>query len=90
MGKLIDGLCAIVYGPVTVGCKNWLFADILDETIVNTRYLTIVEMEKTYDLNLYEYRKFPLEYCSNENMSDEEFEYLSPWIIVVQEQCGIK
>lgn len=55
-----------------------------------TMYLTIVEMAKAYDLNLYEYLKFLLEHRTNENMSDEELDHLAPWSIDVQEQCGIK
>ena len=53
-------------------------------------YLTIVEMAKAYDLNLYEYLKFLLEHRPNENMTDEELDYLTPWSIDVQEQCSIK
>ena len=53
-------------------------------------YLTIVEMAKAYDLNLYEYLKFLLEHRPNENMTDEELDYLAPWSIDVQEQCSIK
>nr|WP_317282136.1 transposase domain-containing protein [uncultured Sellimonas sp.] len=52
-------------------------------------YLTIVEMAKAYDLNLYEYLKFLLERRTNENISDEELEHLAPWSIDVQEQCRI-
>lgn len=44
--------------PVTVGQKNWLFSDSPDGATANAMYLTIVEMAKAYDLNLYEYLKF--------------------------------
>lgn len=53
-------------------------------------HLTIVEMAKAYDLNLYEYLKFLLEHRPSENMSGEELDLLAPWNIDVQEQCGIK
>lgn len=53
-------------------------------------YLTIVEMAKAYDLNLYEYLKFLLEHRPNDNMTDEELDHLAPWSIDVQEQCSIK
>ena len=52
-------------------------------------YLTIVEMAKAYDLNLYEYLQFLLKHRPNENMSDEELDHLAPWGIDIQEQCGI-
>ena len=45
----------------------------------NALYLTIVEMAKTYNLNLYDYLKFLFEHRPNKGMSDEEFENLAPW-----------
>ena len=53
-------------------------------------YLTIVEMAKAYELNLYEYLKFPQEHRPNENMSDKELDHLAPWSTEVQELCSIK
>ena len=53
-------------------------------------YLTIVEMAKAYELNLYEYLKFLLEHRPNENMSDKELDHLAPWSTEVQELCSIK
>ena len=40
--------------PVTVGRKNWLFSDTAEGAKANALYLTIVEMAKTYNLNLYD------------------------------------
>lgn len=53
-------------------------------------YLTIVEMAKAYELNLYEYLKFLLEHRPNENMSDKELDHLAQWSTEVQELCSIK
>ena len=53
----------------------------------NALYLTIVEMAKTYHLNLYEYLKFLFEHRPNKDMTDEEFENLAPWNEHVQELC---
>lgn len=67
-----------------------MFSDSPDGATANAMYPTIVEMAKAYDLNLYEYLKFLLEHRPNENMTDEELDYLAPWSIDVQEQCSIK
>lgn len=40
--------------PVTVDRKNWLFSDTAEGAKANALYLTIVEMAKTYNLNLYD------------------------------------
>ena len=97
MTYLEDGRCSLSNNlsensicPVTVGRKNWLFSDSPDGATANAMYLTIVEMAKAYDLNLYEYLKFLLEHRLNENMTDEELDHLAPWSIDVQEQCSIK
>ena len=97
MTYLEDGRCSLSNNlsensirPVTVGRKNWLFSDSPDGATANAMYLTIVEMAKAYDLNLYEYLKFLLEHRPNENMTDEELDHLAPWSIDVQEQCSIK
>ena len=67
--------------------KNWLFSDTAEGAKANALYLTIVEMAKTYHLNLYEYLKFLFEHRPNKDMSDEEFENLAPWNEHVQELC---
>ena len=97
MTYLEDGRCSLSNNlsensirPVTVGRKNWLFSDSPDGATANAMYLTIVEMAKAYDLNLYEYLKFLLEHRPNENLTDEELDHLAPWSIDVQEQCSIK
>lgn len=97
MTYLEDGRCSLSNNlsensirPVTVGRKNWLFSDSSDGATANAMYLTIVEMAKAYDLNLYEYLKFLLEHRPNENMADEELDYLAPWSIDMQKQCSIK
>ena len=97
MTYLEDGRCSLSNNLsensirlVTGGRKNWLFSDTSEGAIKNIMYLTIVEMAKAYDLNLYEYLKFLLEHRPNENISDEEFVHLAPWSIKVQEQCSIK
>ena len=97
MTYLEDGRCSLSNNlsensirPVTVGRKNWLFSDTPAGAIANTMYLTIVEMAKAYELNLYEYLKFLLEHRPTENMSDKELDHLAPWSTEVQELCSIK
>ena len=91
---LEDGRCSLsnnlsenAIRPVTVGRKNWLFSDTAEGAKANALYLTIVEMAKTYNLNLYEYLKFLFEHRPNKDMTDEEFENLAPWNEHVQELC---
>ena len=91
---LEDGRCSLsnnlsenAIRPVTIGRKNWLFSDTAEGAKANALYLTIVEMAKTYNLNLYEYLKFLFEHRPNKDMSDEEFENLAPWNKRVQELC---
>lgn len=97
MSYLEGGRCSLSYNlsensicSVTAGWKNWLFSDTPDGVIANTMYLTIVEIAKACDLNLYKYLKFLLEHRPSESVSDEEPDHLAPWNIEVQEQCGIK
>ena len=82
MTYLEDGRCSLsnnlsenAIRPVTVGRKNWLFSDnsrrLQRQTLCT---LQIVEMAKTYNLNLYDYLKFLFEHRPNKDMSDEEFE----------------
>ena len=75
---------------VTVGRKNWLFSDTPDGASANALYLTIVEMAKAYDLNLYEYLKYLLENRPNRDMTDDELAKLAPWSEDVQEKCSKK
>lgn len=65
MTYLEDGRCSLSNNlsensirPVTIGRKNWLFSDTPDGASANALYLTIVEMAKAYNLNLYEYHLF--------------------------------
>ena len=53
-------------------------------------YLTIVEMAKAYNLNLYEYLKYLLEHRPSKDMSDEKLATLAPWNETVQELCSNK
>lgn len=76
--------------PVTVGRKNWLFSDIPEGATANSLYLTIIEMAKAYDLNLYEYLKFLLENRPSKRMSDDELAKLASWNKRVQELCKNK
>lgn len=71
-----------------MGRKNWLFSDTTDGA--NAPYLTIDEMAKAYNLNLYEYLKYLLEHRPNKDMSDDELAKLAPWSKEVQEKCGKK
>lgn len=52
--------------PVTVGWKNWLFSDTPEGATANLLYLTIIEMAKAYDINLYEYQKLLLGHAIDE------------------------
>lgn len=97
MTYLEDGRCSLsnnlsenAIRPVTVGRKNWLFSDTPGGATANALYLTIVEMAKAYELNLYEYLKFLLEHRPGANMSDEELAKLAPWDETVQELCKNK
>lgn len=73
-----------------MGRKNWLFSDTPDGANANALYLTIVEMAKAYNLNLYEYLKYLLEHRPNKDMSDDELAKLAPWSKEVQEECSKK
>lgn len=51
----------------------------------NTVYVSIIAMDKGYDLNIYEYLKFLLEHRPTTEMSEEELDQLAPWNKSVQE-----
>lgn len=94
MNYLEDGRCSLSNNlsensirPVTLARKNWLFSDTPDGAHANTIYLSIIEMAKAYDLNIYEYLRFLLEHRPNAGMSDEELDQLAPWNKNVQEYC---
>lgn len=97
MTYLEDGRCSLSNNlsensirPVTVGRKNWLFSDTPDGASANALYLTIVEMAKAYELNLYEYLKYLLEHRPNKDMTDDELASLAPWTKEVQNKCSNK
>lgn len=97
MTYLEDGRCSLSNNlsensirPVTVGRKNWLFSDSPEGAEANSLCLTIVEMAKVYDFNLYEYIKLLLISRPSEAMSDEELEHLMPWNEDVKKQCSNK
>lgn len=97
MTYLEDGRCSLSNNlsensirPVTVGRKNWLFSDTPEGASANALYLTIVEMAKAYDLNLYEYLKYLLENRPNRDMTDDELAKLAPWSEDVQGKCSKK
>lgn len=97
MTYLEDGRCSLSNNlsensirPVTIGRKNWLFSDTPEGATANSLYLTIIEMAKAYDLNLYEYLKFLLENRPSKGMSDDEIAKLAPWDKTVQELCKNK
>ena len=73
-----------------MGRKNWLFSDTPDGAQANALYLTMVEMAKAYDLNLYEYLKFVLEHRPSKTMTDDELTILAPWSETVQQLCKNK
>lgn len=94
MTYLEDGRCSLsnnlsenAIRPVTVGRKNWLFSDTPEGASANTLYLTMVEMAKAYNLNLYEYLNYLLEKRSCKDMTDEELAKLAPWNEDVQKLC---
>lgn len=97
MTYMEDGRCSLSNNlsensirPVTVGRKNWLFSDTPDGATANALYLTIVEMAKAYNLNLYEYLKYLLEHRPSKEMSDDELAKLAPWSETIQEKCSNK
>lgn len=57
--------------------------------MANALCLTIVEMAKSYNLNLYEYLNFVLQHRPNKKMSEEELSKLAPWNEEVQNICKI-
>lgn len=69
---------------MTVGRRNWLFSDTPDGAAANALYLTIMEMEKAYGLNLYEYLKFLPESRPRHEMTDDQLVNLAPWSETVQ------
>lgn len=94
---LEDGRCSLsnnlsenAIRPVTVGRKNWLFSDSPDGATANSLYLTIVEMAKAYELNLYEYLHFLFAHRPSKDMSDEELARFAPWSEEVQALCKNK
>ena len=97
MTYLEDGRCSLSNNlsensirPVTVGRRNWLFSDTPDGATANALYLTIVEMAKAYNLNLYEYLKFLLESRPSKEMTDAQLANLAPWSETVQALCKNK
>ena len=70
-----------------VARKDWLFSETPDGAHANTIYLSIIEMAKDYNLNIYEYIKYMLEQRPNEHMSDEKLDQLAPWSESVQQLC---
>lgn len=78
-------LCSIEHNR-----KNWLFSDTPEGAQANTLYLTIVEMAKAYDLDLYKYLNFLFEKRPNKDMSDDELDKLAPWNETVKATCKIK
>ena len=97
MTYLEDGRCSLSNNlsensirPVTVGRKNWLFSDTPEGATANALYLTMVEMAKAYNLNLYEYLKYLLEQRPNKSMSDDKLAMLAPWNENIQEKCSNK
>lgn len=95
MTYLEDGRCSLSNNlsensirPVTLGRKNWLFSNTPDGASANALYLTIVEMAKAYNLNLYEYLKYLLEHRPNRDMTDYELAKLAPWNEDVQKNVA--
>lgn len=84
-----------VYTPTLVSApfgftENSQFFDTPNGASANALYLTIVEIVKAYDLNLYEYLKYLLEHRSNKDMTDDELAKLAPWSKKVQIKCSKK
>ena len=73
--------------PVTVGRKNWMFSDSVAGADANAVILSMVEMAKAYELNIYEYLKFILEARPNSKMSDEDLASFAPWNEEIQKRC---
>lgn len=97
MTYLEDGRCSFSNNlsensirPVTIGRKNWLFSDTPEGAQANILYLTIVEMAKAYNLDIYEYLNFLFEQRPDKEMSDDELKRLAPFNESVKELCRIK
>ena len=67
-----------------------MFFDTPDEANANALHLTIAEIAKAYNLNLYEYLKYLLEHCPYKDMADDEFAKLAPWSEDVPKSVAIR
>jgi len=81
---LEDGRCLLSNNensirPVTVGRKNRLLSDSQDGAEANMLSYSMIEMAKTNNLKLYDYKLYFLSERPSRDMSDEELEQLSPW-----------
>lgn len=93
---LEDGRCSLsnnlsenAIRPFTVGRKNWLFSDSVKGAEGSAIVYTITEMARLHGLNTYMYLKFLLDQRPNKDMTDEQFEAISPWNENVKERMGL-
>jgi len=83
---LEDGRCSFsnnlsenAIRPFTVGRKNWLFSNSVDGAEASCIVYTMVEMAKTYHLNIFGYLEFLLKNRPSSDMTDDELEKFAPW-----------
>ncbi len=93
---LLDGRCSLsnnaaenAIRPLTVGRKNWLFADTPKGATASAAVYSIVETAKANGLNVYAYLQHLLLYMPGGDWRahPEELDDLMPWSKEVQERC---
>ena len=97
MTYLEDGRCSLsnnlsenTIRPITIERKNWLFCDSTDGAHASVVCFTMIEMAKSYDLNVYKYLNFLLEKRPNARTTQKELEKLAPWNEEVQRMFARK
>lgn len=83
---LEDGRCSFTNNlsenairPFAIGRKNWLFAQSVNGAESSALVYTMVEMAKTYSLNVMGYLSFLLESRPSVEWTDEQFAEIAPW-----------
>lgn len=91
---LEDGRCSLSNNltensvrPVTVGRKNWLFADTVKGAESSVICYTMVEIAKANSLNPLKYIQYILSQRPQSHWSEEQLSKLLPWEPVVKEIC---
>lgn len=75
--------------PVTVGWKNWLFADTSKGAKASAAVYSLVKTAKANGLNIYTYLEYLLMYMLDSDWRNylEDLDELMPWSLAEQEEC---